>query len=162
MQTVWKLWLKGSGLRLGSGSLPHGTHSRSRPLPDAALAGDGGRLRRPGQSGALHRGLRGWAPPWDGRPCSGRRPNDRPAGFARVEPKPTGRPGYAPADLLKLYIYGYLNRVRSSRRLEAEAGRNIEVIWLLRHLQPDFKTIADFRRDNRNAFRQVFRAFVLL
>jgi transposase len=84
------------------------------------------------------------------------------AGFARVEPKPTGRPGYAPADLLKLYIYGYLNRVRSSRRLEAEAGRNLEVIWLLRHLQPDFKTIADFRRDNRNAFRQVFRAFVLL
>jgi transposase len=84
------------------------------------------------------------------------------AGFARVEPKPTGRPGYAPADLLKLYIYGYLNRVRSSRRLEAEAGRNLEVIWLLRHLQPDFKTIADFRRDNRNAFRQVFRSFVLL
>jgi transposase len=84
------------------------------------------------------------------------------AGFARVEPKATGRPGYAPADLLKLYIYGYLNRIRSSRRLEAEAGRNLEVIWLLRHLQPDFKTIADFRRDNRNAFRQVFRAFVLL
>src|SRR5215203_1931835 len=84
------------------------------------------------------------------------------AGFARVEPKPTGRPGYAPADLLKLSIYGYLNRIRSSRRLEAEAGRNLEVIWLLRHLQPDFKTIADFRCDNRNAFRQVFRAFVLL
>src|SRR4029450_10923373 len=84
------------------------------------------------------------------------------AGFARVEPKATGRPGYAPADLLKLYIYGYLNRVRSSRRLEADAGRNIEVIWLLRHLQPDFKTIADFRRDNRRAFRTVFRQFVLL
>src|SRR5215210_6016895 len=84
------------------------------------------------------------------------------AGFARVEPRATGRPGYAPADLLKLYIYGYLNRIRSSRRLEAEAGRNLEVIWLLRHLQPDFKTIADFRCDNRNAFRQVFRAFVLL
>ena len=81
------------------------------------------------------------------------------AGFARVEPAATGRPGYAPADLLKLYIYGYLNRVRSSRRLKAEAGRNIEVIWLLRHLQPDFKTIADFRRDNRHAFRQVFREF---
>ena len=79
-----------------------------------------------------------------------------------VEPKETGRPGYAPADLLKLYIYGYLNRVRSSRRLEAETHRNIEVIWLLRHLKPDFKTIADFRRDNRNAFRQVFRQFVLL
>jgi len=63
------------------------------------------------------------------------------------------RPAYAPPDLLKLYIYGYLNRVRSSRRLEAETHRNIEVIWLLRHLKPDFKTIADFRRDNRYAFR---------
>src|SRR6059058_3241937 len=84
------------------------------------------------------------------------------AGFIRVAPKRTGRPGYDPADLLKLYIYGYLNRVRSSRRLEAETHRNIEVIWLLRHLKPDFKTIADFRRDNRNAFRQVFREFVLL
>ena len=84
------------------------------------------------------------------------------ASFAHVEPKVTGRPGYAPANLLKLYIYGYLNRVRSSRRLEAETHRNIEVIWLLRHLKPDFKTIADFRRDNRNAFRQIFREFVLL
>src|ERR1700712_1784641 len=69
---------------------------------------------------------------------------------------------YAPADLLKLYVYGYLNRVRSSRRLEAETHRNIEVIWLLRHLKPDFKTIADFRRDNRTAFRPIFRQFVLL
>src|SRR5208337_3192567 len=84
------------------------------------------------------------------------------AGFARVVPKRTGRTGYAPKDLLKLYIYGYLNRVRSSRRLEAETHRNIEVIWLLRHLKPDFKTIADFRRDNRAAFRSVFREFVLL
>src|SRR5436305_6411364 len=84
------------------------------------------------------------------------------AGFARVTSKVTGRPGYAPQDLLKLYIYGYLNRVRSSRRLEAETHRNIEVIWLLRHLKPDFKTIADFRRDNRTAFRPVFRQFVLL
>src|SRR5580765_4112711 len=84
------------------------------------------------------------------------------AGFADVEPKETGRPGYAPGDLLKLYIYGYLNRVRSSRRLEAETHRNIEVIWLLRHLKPDFKTIADFHRDNRAAFRAVFREFVLL
>jgi transposase len=84
------------------------------------------------------------------------------AGFAHVDPKRTGRPGYAPADLLKLYIYGYLNRVRSSRRLEAETHRNIEVIWLLRHLKPDFKTIADFRRDNRKAFRPAFRQFVLL
>jgi transposase/IS5 family transposase len=84
------------------------------------------------------------------------------AGFARVQPKVTGRPGYAPADLLKLYIYGYLNRTRSSRRLEAETHRNIEVIWLLRHLKPDFKTIADFRRINHKAFRPVFRQFVLL
>ena len=86
----------------------------------------------------------------------------REAGFARVEAKATGRPGYAPADLLKLYIYGYLNRVRSSRRLEAETRRNIEVIWLVRSLRPDFKTIADFRRDNRAAFRAVFREFVVL
>src|ERR671920_1660401 len=84
------------------------------------------------------------------------------AGFARIQPKATGRPGYAPADLLKLYIYGYLNRTRSSRRLEAETHRNIEVIWLLRHLKPDFKTIADFRRINHKAFRPVFRQFVLL
>ena len=84
------------------------------------------------------------------------------AGFNRALPKATGRPGYAPGDLLKLYIYGYLNRIRSSRRLEAETHRNVEVIWLLRHLKPDFKTIADFRRNNRNAFRPVFRQFVLL
>src|ERR1700758_1196008 len=84
------------------------------------------------------------------------------AGFLRVEAKATGRPGYAPGDLLKLYIYGYLNRVRSSRRLEAECRRNIEVIWLLRTLKPDFKTIADFRRFNRGAFKSVFRAFPLL
>jgi transposase len=84
------------------------------------------------------------------------------AGFVRVAAKRTGRPGFAPADLLKLYIYGYLNRVRSSRRLEAETHRNIEVIWLLRHLKPDYKTIADFRRDNRKPFRPVFRQFVLL
>ena len=84
------------------------------------------------------------------------------AGFVRVEAKATGRPGYAPGNLLKLYIYGYLNRVRSSRRLEAECRRNIEAIWLLRTLKPDFKTIADFRRDNRGAFKSVFRQFVLL
>ena len=83
-------------------------------------------------------------------------------GFIGTVPKATGRPGYAPADLLKLYIYGYLNRVRSSRRLEAETHRNIEVIWLLRHLKPDFKTIADFRRINHKVFRPVFRQFVLL
>ena len=84
------------------------------------------------------------------------------AGFQRVHPKGTGRPGYDPGDLLKLYLYGYLNRIRSSRRLELETHRNLEVIWLLRRLQPDFKTIADFRRDNRKAFRQVFRSFVKL
>jgi transposase len=84
------------------------------------------------------------------------------AGFLRVCPKDTGRPGYDPADLLKLYVYGYVNRVRSSRRLETEAKRNLEVIWLLRGLRPDFKTIADFRKDNRNAFKAVFRQFVLL
>src|SRR5512132_501806 len=84
------------------------------------------------------------------------------AGFRRVQAKDTGRPGYDPADLLKLYIYGYVNRVRSSRRLEAETARNLEVIWLLRGLRPDFKTIADFRKDNRHAFKPVFRQFVLL
>lgn len=84
------------------------------------------------------------------------------AGFERVTAKETGRPGFDPADLLKLYVYGYINRVRSSRRLEAETHRNIEVIWLLRHLKPDFRTIADFRRVNRSAFRQVFREFVVL
>ena len=84
------------------------------------------------------------------------------AGFVRAIPKSTGRPGYDPADLLKLYIYGYLNRTRSSRRLEAETYRNIEVIWLLKRLQPDFKTITHFQRDNRKAFKQVFREFVLL
>jgi transposase/IS5 family transposase len=84
------------------------------------------------------------------------------SGFARVRPKATGRPGYAPGDLIKLYIYGYLNRVRSSRRLEAECHRNIELIWLMRTLKPDFKTIADFRAENRAAFKSVFRQFTLL
>ena len=67
------------------------------------------------------------------------------AGFVRSRPKTTGRPGYDPADMLKLYLYGYLNRVRSSRRLAAEAARNLELIWLLRGVRPDFRTIADFR-----------------
>lgn len=84
------------------------------------------------------------------------------AGFVRVDAKDTGRPGFDPADMLKLYIYGYINRVRSSRRLEVEAHRNIEAIWLLRHLKPDFRTIAAFRRINRSAFRTVFREFVIL
>ena len=77
-------------------------------------------------------------------------------GFVRARPQRTGRPGYHPVDLLKLYIYGYLNRVRSSRRLEAETHRNLEVIWLLPQLRSDFKTIADFRRQNRKDFKQVF------
>lgn len=84
------------------------------------------------------------------------------AGFERVAAKETGRPGFDPADMLKLYIYGYVNRVRSSRRLEAEAHRNVETIWPLRHLKPDFRTIAAFRRVNRSAFRKVFREFVIL
>lgn len=83
-------------------------------------------------------------------------------GFARSIPKATGRPAYHPADLLKLYLYGYLNRIRSSRRLEAEAARNLEVIWLLRKLRPDFKTIADFRKENHKAFKGVLREFNLL
>lgn len=74
----------------------------------------------------------------------------------------TGRPGFDPADLLKLYVYGYINRVRSSRRLEAEPHRNIELIWLLQHLKPDFRTNANFRRVNRSVFKQVFREFVIL
>jgi transposase len=73
-----------------------------------------------------------------------------------------GPPPGTPADLLKLYIYGYLNRVRSSRRLGMECHRNIEIIWLLRSLKPDFKTIADFRRDNRAAFRSVFGGLACL
>ena len=84
------------------------------------------------------------------------------AGFQRVRPGDKGRPGYDPADMLKLSIYGYLNRIRSSRRLEVETHRNLEVIWLLRQLKPDFKSIADLRRDNRGAFRAVFRQFVRL
>jgi transposase len=83
-------------------------------------------------------------------------------GFGRVEPAATGRPAYHPATLLKLYVYGYLNRIQSSRRLEQEAQRNLELIWLTQRLAPDFKTIADFRRDNGEAIRQVCREFVLL
>src|SRR5499425_3700855 len=76
-------------------------------------------------------------------------------GFERVIAKETGRPSYHPAALLKLYIYGYLNRVQSSRRLEREACRNVEVMWLIGRLAPDHKTIADFRRDNGAAIRKV-------
>jgi len=83
-------------------------------------------------------------------------------GFNRFEPKETGRPPYDPKDILKLYFYGYMNRIRSSRRLEAESKRNMEVIWLLRKLIPDHKTIANFRRDNPKALKNVFRHFVKL
>ena len=76
-------------------------------------------------------------------------------GFDSVEPAATGRPSYHPSVLLKLYIYGYLNRVQSSRRLEREAGRNLEVMWLLGRLVPDHKTIADFRKDNGGAIKKV-------
>jgi transposase len=83
-------------------------------------------------------------------------------GFDGVEPETTGRPSYHPSVLLKLYIYGYLNRVQSSRRLEREAGRNFEVMWLLGRLVPDHKTIADFRKDNGSGLRKVCARFVEL
>jgi transposase len=83
-------------------------------------------------------------------------------GFVRAVPVETGRPGYHPATLLKLYLYGYLNRIQSSRRLEREAGRNLELMWLTGRLAPDFKTIADFRRDNGLAIRAVCSRFVAL
>ena len=83
-------------------------------------------------------------------------------GFRRNIPEATGRPGYHPSVLLKLYIYGYLNQVQSSRRLEREAGRNIEVMWLTGRLAPDHKTIADFRKDNGRAIRNVCSQFVSL
>ena len=83
-------------------------------------------------------------------------------GFNGVEPEVTGRPSYHPSVLLKLYIYGYLNRVQSSRRLEREAGRNVEVMWLTGRLAPDHKTIADFRKDNGTAIRKVCARFVAL
>jgi transposase len=83
-------------------------------------------------------------------------------GFGGVDPEATGRPSYHPSILLKLYIYGYLNQVQSSRRLEREAGRNVEVMWLLGRLAPDHKTIADFRKDNGLALRQVCARFVEL
>src|SRR5262245_46180203 len=70
-------------------------------------------------------------------------------GFTHAKAASTGRPPYHPADMLALYLYGYLHRIRSSRRLEAECKRNLELIWLLRGINPDFKTIAEFRRNNR-------------
>jgi transposase len=82
--------------------------------------------------------------------------------FCGVDPEATGRPSYHPSALLKLYIYGYLNRVQSSRRLERESGRNVEVMWLTGRLVPDHKTIADFRKDNGPAIRKVCVQFVAL
>ncbi len=81
-------------------------------------------------------------------------------GFDRAEPSATGRPGYQPATMLKIYVYGYLNRIQSSRRLERESHRNVELIWLTGRLMPDFKTISDFRKDNRQAIRRVCVEFV--
>jgi len=86
----------------------------------------------------------------------------RKLGFEGMEPEATGRPAYHPAALLKIYIYGYLNRVQSSRRLERETQRNVELIWLTGRLMPDFKTIADFRKDNGKAIRGVCREFIVL
>ena len=80
----------------------------------------------------------------------------------RAEPAKEGRPGYDPRDMLKLYMYGYLNHIRSSRRLQKEAERNVEVMWLLKSIVPDFRCIADFRKDNAKAIKEVFKAFVKL
>ena len=113
-----------------------------------AFAGVPRRLDRREQSGSRDR-------------CVRRCARSRQAGFDGVEPAATGRPAFHPSVLLKLYIYGYLNRVQSSRRLEREAGRNLEVMWLLGRLVPDHKTIADFRKDNGPALASV-RAFVEL
>jgi len=86
----------------------------------------------------------------------------RALGFAKATVQDTGRPPYDPADLLRLYLYGYLQRVRSARRLEAECHRNLEGLWLLGKLAPDHKTIADFRKDNLKALQGVTRQFTLL
>ena len=83
-------------------------------------------------------------------------------GFSGAQPAATGRPSYHPSVLLKLYLYGYLNRIQSSRRLERECQRNIELMWLTGKLSPDFKTIADFRRDNGAAIRNVCHEFIVL
>ena len=80
----------------------------------------------------------------------------------KAKPAVEGRPGYDPRDMLKLYIYGYLNKIRSSRRLQAEAGRNVELMWLLGKIIPDFRCIADFRKDNAESIKNVFREFVKL
>jgi transposase len=83
-------------------------------------------------------------------------------GFAGVEPAATGRPSYHPSTMLKIYLYGYLNRIQSTRRLEQEARRNLELMWLVGRLAPDFKTLADFRADNTRAIKNVCREFIVL
>ena len=83
-------------------------------------------------------------------------------GFAGVEPEATGRPAYHPATMLKIYLYGYLNRIQSTRRLEQEARRNLELMWLVGRLAPDFKTLADFRAENTVAIKNVCREFIVL
>ena len=80
----------------------------------------------------------------------------------KAEPAKEGRPGYDPRDMLKLYMYGYLNHIRSSRWLQKEATRNLELMWLLRRVVPDFRCIADFRKDNAAAIKEVFKAFIKL
>ena len=82
--------------------------------------------------------------------------------FVYSEPKETGRKAYNPASMLKLYIYGYIQKIRSSRRLEVETQRNIELMWLMEKLTPDFKTISDFRKDNTKSIKKVFREFTIL
>ena len=84
------------------------------------------------------------------------------AGFQHAEPKSTGRPSYDQRDMLKLYVYGYFNKIRSSRKLMIECTRNIELFYLLNRLTPDFRTISDFRKDNSKSIKNVFRAFVKL
>ena len=83
-------------------------------------------------------------------------------GFSSANPQATGRPAYHPGTLLKLFIYGYLNKLQSSRRLEREANRNLELMWLLGRLAPGFKTIADFRKDNSEGIKSCCRQFVML
>src|SRR3979411_795919 len=83
-------------------------------------------------------------------------------GFSGMTPAATGSPSYHPSVLLKIYLYGYLNRIQSSRRLEQETQRNLELMWLTGRLMPDFKTIANFRKDNGKAIRQVCRQFIVL
>jgi transposase len=83
-------------------------------------------------------------------------------GFEGIEPEAPGRPSYHPAAMLKIYLFGYLNRVQSMRRLEQEAHRNLELMWLVRRLAPDFKTLADFRAENTVAIKNVCREFIVL